>query len=252
MAVVKCKECGGQVSTKAESCPSCGAKAPKKTSRVTWLVLIVIALLVYQAVSNDAPPKPAAQAAAPVAKAPPKPKGPAPIDPSAFNKYTVDQYPRTVKQWGAEGVKRIEAHERAAADLIATSPKCDEVSMIGLSEQRSSPPGNIVVFVDCSNGERFYVGPNDLKAAPVAQSQKAVGHNAATQACREAVRASSKFPSSVDFNTLGQRASTQPTTGNTVVELDFEAKNGFGNLIPQTARCIFPADGKPEITILNR
>lgn len=252
MAVVKCKECGGQVSTKAASCPSCGAKAPKKTSRVAWLALIVVALLAYQAATNDAPPKPPAQAATPAAKAPPEPKGPAPISPSAFNKYTADQYPRTVKQWGAEGVKRIEAHERAAADLIATSPKCDEVAMIGLSEQRSSPPVNIVVFVDCTNGERFYVGPSDLKAAPVAQSQKAVSQSAAFQSCRDAVRASAKFPSSVDFETFGQRSSTHPTTGNTVVELDFEAKNGLGNMIPQTARCIFPADGKPEITIANR
>lgn len=252
MAVVKCKECGGQVSTKADKCPSCGAKAPKKTSRVTWLVLIVIALLVYQAATNDSPPKPAAQASAPVPAAQPKPRGPAPIDPSAFNKYTVYQYPRTVKTWGAEGVKRIEAHERAAASLIAESPKCDRVSVIGLSEQRSSPPNKAVVFVDCANGERFYVGPDDLKSAPVAQSQKAVNQNAAFQACRDAVRASAKFPSSVDFNTFGQRSSTHKTTGNTVVELDFEAKNGLGNLIPQTARCVFPADGKAEITIVNR
>lgn len=42
MALVKCKECGEQVSSKAKTCPNCGVKAPKKTSVVTWLILIVI------------------------------------------------------------------------------------------------------------------------------------------------------------------------------------------------------------------
>lgn len=32
MAMVKCKECGKEVSDQAKSCPSCGAKPPKKLS----------------------------------------------------------------------------------------------------------------------------------------------------------------------------------------------------------------------------
>lgn len=47
MAMVKCKECKTDVSTKAEACPSCGAKMPKKTSMFTWLVLILIVAAVY-------------------------------------------------------------------------------------------------------------------------------------------------------------------------------------------------------------
>jgi len=47
MALVKCKECGEEVSTKAKICPKCGAKAPKKTSAFTWLVLIFIIFIVY-------------------------------------------------------------------------------------------------------------------------------------------------------------------------------------------------------------
>lgn len=38
MALVKCKECGNQVSTDAKACPSCGAKPPKKTSMLTWII----------------------------------------------------------------------------------------------------------------------------------------------------------------------------------------------------------------------
>lgn len=47
MALVKCKECGEQISTKAKSCPKCGASAPKKTSMFTWLVLILFILIMY-------------------------------------------------------------------------------------------------------------------------------------------------------------------------------------------------------------
>ena len=47
MALVKCKECGEKVSTKAKSCPRCGAIAPKKTSLFTWLVLLFIIYAIY-------------------------------------------------------------------------------------------------------------------------------------------------------------------------------------------------------------
>lgn len=53
MALVSCKECGEKVSTKAKNCPNCGAKAPKKTSLFTWLVVALIVFGVY--VSTQAP-----------------------------------------------------------------------------------------------------------------------------------------------------------------------------------------------------
>lgn len=56
MALVKCKECGEQVSTKAKTCPSCGAKAPKRTSLVTWLVLVIIIVGAWGAVFNSGTP----------------------------------------------------------------------------------------------------------------------------------------------------------------------------------------------------
>jgi RNA polymerase subunit RPABC4/transcription elongation factor Spt4 len=44
MAINPCKECGGPVSDKAESCPLCGAKQKKKTSIWAWLGLVLIVL----------------------------------------------------------------------------------------------------------------------------------------------------------------------------------------------------------------
>jgi RNA polymerase subunit RPABC4/transcription elongation factor Spt4 len=58
MALVKCKECGVQVSTKAQNCPNCGAKAPKKTSLFTWLVLIVIIVAGWSAIQSPSTKSP--------------------------------------------------------------------------------------------------------------------------------------------------------------------------------------------------
>lgn len=44
MALVKCKECGQEISQKAGSCPKCGAPIKKKTSVITWLVAGLFAL----------------------------------------------------------------------------------------------------------------------------------------------------------------------------------------------------------------
>lgn len=44
MAIVKCRECGAPVSTAAKACPGCGAPMPKKTSLLTWLVTIFVAV----------------------------------------------------------------------------------------------------------------------------------------------------------------------------------------------------------------
>ena len=42
MALMKCAECGKDVSTKAKACPSCGAKPKKPTSKVLLALLGVI------------------------------------------------------------------------------------------------------------------------------------------------------------------------------------------------------------------
>lgn len=63
MALVTCKECGGQVSSKAETCPTCGAKPPKRTSTFTWIfggfLIFVVARCSLDS-ANDPPTRPAA------------------------------------------------------------------------------------------------------------------------------------------------------------------------------------------------
>lgn len=55
MALRKCKECGKDVSTKAKSCPNCGAIAKKQTSCLTYFVaifLIYVLIKMFNGSSN--------------------------------------------------------------------------------------------------------------------------------------------------------------------------------------------------------
>ena len=52
MALKPCKECGNQISDKAESCPQCGAKQPKKMGIFAWIAIIFVGLLVIGAIAD--------------------------------------------------------------------------------------------------------------------------------------------------------------------------------------------------------
>lgn len=47
MAVNPCKECGAPVSDKAESCPQCGAKQKKKTSKLALILAVLVLVVVF-------------------------------------------------------------------------------------------------------------------------------------------------------------------------------------------------------------
>ena len=54
MALVKCKECGKEISSKAEACPSCGAKrSSEQYGCGTLVVASLFALIVWGMVSNS-------------------------------------------------------------------------------------------------------------------------------------------------------------------------------------------------------
>lgn len=44
MALTECKECGHQVSDKADACHHCGARQPKRTSMFTWIVGAILGI----------------------------------------------------------------------------------------------------------------------------------------------------------------------------------------------------------------
>ena len=64
MALIKCKECGNEISTKAISCPKCGAEKPKNTlsGATVFFGLIfgvpIVVWLLSSPTQTDAPAKP--------------------------------------------------------------------------------------------------------------------------------------------------------------------------------------------------
>jgi hypothetical protein len=50
MALIKCKECGKEVSSSAKACPNCGHAPPKRTSGCAWVVaaffLVVVIMVI--------------------------------------------------------------------------------------------------------------------------------------------------------------------------------------------------------------
>lgn len=88
MAMVKCKECGGQVSSSAKACPTCGAAPPKRTSAFTWIVsaflIFIVARVAVDSGSNGTTsaqkPRSAPIRAASTTPLPPPPPA-KPVDP---------------------------------------------------------------------------------------------------------------------------------------------------------------------------
>ncbi|WP_143541550.1 hypothetical protein [Rhodoferax fermentans] len=66
MALIKCKECGSEISSEAKARPKCGAIPPKPTSRFTiffgGLFAITVAMMVFK--PGDTPPQPITQVSA--------------------------------------------------------------------------------------------------------------------------------------------------------------------------------------------
>ncbi len=58
MALIKCYECGVQISKTAQSCPQCGAPK-KKTSAITWGVVIFLVYMFIYITANESGKLPA-------------------------------------------------------------------------------------------------------------------------------------------------------------------------------------------------
>lgn len=177
------------------------------------------------------------------------------IDSNVYDAYTQKSYPKTFKAWGKKGVAKIDKYRALAAEESIKNPRCDYVETAELSDSRSSPPNNVVIFVDCRNGERFYLSSDELDVKSGSQSirQKtaAIKDSDAILQCETAVTKMLKFPSSFDKSWFSSNVYRAPQ-GNVVVTFDFSAKNGFGLDLPQQARCVFDDRGMHQPEITNR
>ncbi|UNU74033.1 hypothetical protein LU293_03835 [Moraxella nasovis] len=152
---------------------------------------------------------------------------------------TQDGFPKMYKAWGKQWVDKINETMPIAINHVAKSEKCDEPVDIGLSNERSEPRKAMVFYVDCQNGERFYVTEQDLKQDTIvgAESEKLAEPSEYIRPCIEGIKARVNYPATFDEKTLSIRA-YKGTSGNVVVNVPFTAKNGFGVEEEHQARCV--------------
>ncbi|MCA0201326.1 MAG: zinc ribbon domain-containing protein [Proteobacteria bacterium] len=93
MALVKCKECGEQVSTSAQSCPKCGAKPPKRTPIIVPAILIIVVLAAVFGTNRDPAPEASlpTETAEASASASPSPTPPPALKPNWVTSTSVDK-----------------------------------------------------------------------------------------------------------------------------------------------------------------
>lgn len=122
-----------------------------------------------------------------------------------------------------------------------------------ISQNRSVVGKNIVFFVDCVNGKRFYVEQSELRTNAVARSQTgkmaSLSDTQATSACDDAIKGQLHNPMTFNRKLGTNSVYRAPTTGNVVVQFNFEAKNNLGALLPSKAKCVFTDRGIEEASI---
>lgn len=175
------------------------------------------------------------------------------ISPDAVFLIEGDGWDKTRREWGSAGVKRINAAMPKAAEKVAQSASCDYVEIVGLSD-RGKPKKQAVFYVDCKNGQRFYVSEDDLKsdAGVVSKNAKtaAISDVTAITACEDSVKSQLNFPSTFDRDLLNTSVYRAPT-GNIAVMFTFQAKNALGVELPQRAKCVIDDTGLEPAQISN-
>lgn len=278
MALVKCKECGAQVSTKAKTCPSCGAPNKKRLTMVALIGYAILAFLMLGAIGScidrheasltpeqrQARDKVRAQRQAEAAKREaetqvkadkPQPASTKEVDRSALFLIEGSGWEKARAQWGPAGIKRINSLMPEAARKVAASPECRRVEIAGWAEDRSTPRKKIMFYVDCEGGKRFYVSEVDLRTAGPAASTiaktAAIDDVTAIEACENSVRRQLKYPLTFDRHRTDTSVYRAPT-GNVVAQFTFDAKNGLGAELPQRAKCYIDDRGMSAAEITRQ
>lgn len=197
-----------------------------------------------QAEEPSAQNEPAAPATAPSAAA---------IDPGVYEPYLAENgWSKTVAKWGPDGMKRVQALREAAAETVSRNPACDAVELSEISDSRSSPPTRPVVYVDCRNAERFYLGEDDVKVGVASEKQLGSRFSSSEliEQCTEAVRSRLNLPSTFDRDMFGV-SDYQGTSGNRVIRFTFTAKNRLGAELPASAECVMTTQGKMDVSLIE-
>jgi hypothetical protein len=174
---------------------------------------------------------------------------------TAFTPITKEDSPKLYASWGKKWIGRINAALEKAVAITATSPKCDRVFLSGYSFDRSVPKQKFSVFVDCSNGERFFYTEAEARDAKAASRTVSEGLDKITdtdslKSCETAAKKELRFPSTMDVSWFG--SNVERGQFGISVTLSFEAKNGLGNELPYAAYCVVNNEGTELLSVKER
>lgn len=171
----------------------------------------------------------------------------------AIMEITERNYPKTVAEWGRDGVRRINELLPLAAEVAASSPQCDRVEIVELSGQRSKPKSKIVFFADCANGKRFYIDAAQIESRRPAKSQEektaAITDVDAISSCEAGTKRKLRNPRTFKRHAFSTSVYRAPTTGNIVVGFEFEAKNDIGTELSSKVRCVITDQGLESVEV---
>lgn len=165
-------------------------------------------------------------------------------------KYDKKTYPKLYKQWGEKAVKEMNGYLPRIAEHVARENSCDAVESVDISDARSNPKAKqMVFFVDCRNGKRFFVSTDDLNSGrkSTAEQDKEIDNSAVISQCDAAIKAQLNHPGTFDPHLLDTATGVNPN-GNILVTRGFTAKNGLGMQIDYRAYCVI-TDNKVEVSI---
>lgn len=164
--------------------------------------------------------------------------------------YSADGYPKLYSKWGAEWMDKANSMLMDAVLVADKNPKCDKPYQMGISESRSRVREELVFYVNCENLEQIIVSENDIQtgASIAATDILNQDNDYFYNNCRNSIKARLSNPSSFNQSILGTEIQ-KSKMGNVSVLMPFKHKNGFGNELKKTGKCIFDTRGNIETNI---
>lgn len=170
------------------------------------------------------------------------------------------QYPKTFNAWGYRWIKDINRGMPYAVQYVASNPSCDEPVIADLSEQRSIVREKVVYYVDCKNGERFYIADSDLgdfkreKNLKESQENEEIllnhKHSEYINTCEKAARQKENQEQNVYFDVNAKNIMiNEKEEGRVIVTMPFSYNLMGIDTIYKTAECTFNKDGTSSIFV---
>lgn len=247
MALVKCPECGNDVSTQSEKCPKCGAKMPMSKAKKILVGIFFLLIFVILSTKNDLNKENSENKQAKVniqkQNLEEVKKGVViePLKPFVESDFYWDKHTKPYKKLLVEQVNRIREN----------NPKCRDAEPNVYMSPTKGTKENPVFFVICGKGNEIhnvFFSKSEAQSKVISSAPKALDEFTALQICIETIKKNVVIPESVNAHTFFGKTYRAYPNGNAEITLDFDAKNVFGTERENKARCLIQPSGITDVS----